>query len=68
MNEKKTWRFPLYDDRETGILNAENVASATECTGLIPSAPADEHEMDSYASLYSIPNTKKPDQKGKPKQ
>ncbi len=54
--KKKRWEFPLYDeDRVSNILNSDNVASATECTGLIPSAPINEDEMDSYASLYSIP-------------
>ncbi len=57
--KKKKWEFPLYDeDRVSNILNSENVASATECTGLIPSAPLNEDEMDSYANLYSVPKVK----------
>ncbi|MGI5966328.1 MULTISPECIES: hypothetical protein [Anaerotruncus] len=32
-----------------------SVASATECTGLIPAAPADEPEVDSYSEIYDIP-------------
>lgn len=37
------------------------VASSTDCTGLIPSAPSTENEVDSYNELYDIPldkNTK----------
>ncbi len=37
---------PFYD--------LENVASITECTGLIPSALKDEEEADAYGDLYSI--------------
>lgn len=29
------------------------VASATECTGLIPSLPQNEDEDENYASLYA---------------
>ncbi len=42
----KKWEEPRYD--------IENVASITECTGLIPSALKDEEEADSYQDLYSI--------------
>lgn len=57
--QKKGWEFPLYDeDSVSNILSADIVASATECTGLIPSAPLNEDEMDSYANLYSVPKVK----------
>ena len=32
-----------------------NVASGMECTGLIPSAPYDDYEIDSYSQIYDIP-------------
>lgn len=32
-----------------------SVASMTECTGLIPSAPENEAEVDSYSEIYDIP-------------
>ena len=32
--------------------------SSTECTGLIPSAPTDEAQIDSYAEIYDIPLSK----------
>ena len=39
-------RDPFYDQQTT--------SSMTECTGLIPSAPEDEAEAESYSELYSI--------------
>ena len=32
-----------------------DVASATDCTGLIPTAPANPQEVESYEDLYDIP-------------
>ena len=42
-----------------------NVASAGECTGLIPALPQDEAERLNYEGLYSleIPKIKAPDGK-----
>ncbi|BCI60561.1 hypothetical protein [Solibaculum mannosilyticum] len=34
------------------------VASATECTGLIPTPPVNKSEADSYTDIYDIPMTK----------
>ena len=31
-----------------------NVASANECTGLVPEQPQTEEELESYESLYSM--------------
>ena len=31
------------------------VASSTECTGLIPSAPLDPAEVSSYQAIYDLP-------------
>ena len=36
----------------------EEVASATECTGLMPSLPADEEADAACASLYAIHDAK----------
>lgn len=36
------------------------VASSTDCTGLIPSAPVTENEVDSYNELYDVPLAKDP--------
>ncbi len=35
------------------------VASATECTGLIPTPPLSEEEAESYTDIYAIPNPEK---------
>lgn len=37
------------------VLDIENVVSATECTGLMPTPPHDEAEVESYTQLYDIP-------------
>lgn len=29
-----------------------NTSSATDCTGLIPAAPAEEEELENYEELY----------------
>ena len=41
-----------------------NAASTQDCTGLIPSAPLNEDELDAYNEIYKyqapqVPNTKK---------
>ena len=42
---RKKKRDPFYE--------MSKVASATECTGLIPSLPQNEDEDENYASLYA---------------
>lgn len=42
---------PLPEGRFPGI---SSVASANECTGLMPKAPADRQELESYRDLYSM--------------
>lgn len=34
--------------------HAENVASMTECTGLMPTLPEDLEQDENYAQLYAI--------------
>ena len=51
---------PLKNKEETSyvddILNKiDSVASATECTGLMPTPPENEAEEDSYNEIYVIP-------------
>lgn len=43
--EKNNKKNPYYEP--------DKVASATECTGLMPSMPQNEDEDESYASLYA---------------
>lgn len=33
--------------------NISNVASDTECTGIVPTQPQSEEELESYLDLYS---------------
>ncbi len=57
-------QFPLPKDADKAerveqIYNEMfSVASATECTGLIPTPPVDKAEADSYTDIYDIPMTK----------
>lgn len=37
-----------------------DVASATECTGLMPTPPANDAEAESYTELYPVPRPPKP--------
>ena len=46
--------------RDTPINEVENVASATECTGLVPSLPLNDPEADQdLAQLYAVLPPKK---------
>ncbi len=60
--------FPSPQDKqgafqEDPLEEMMDVASATECTGLIPAPPANEAEAESYTELYPIPQPPKPPQK-----
>ncbi len=41
-------------ETDNTFYDTETVASATECTGLAPSAILDGEEAESYGELYSI--------------
>ena len=41
-------------DLEEDIFDTNNVASATECTGLTPAIVQDDEELDSYTEIYDI--------------
>lgn len=47
----------LSSEYEDFIDQTETVASATECTGLIPTPPLSEPEAESYLDLYDIPKS-----------
>ena len=58
----------------TPIREVEDLASATECTGLVPAAIQTQEEAEEYAELYAIHRQKpawtkeengKPEQRGK---
>ena len=46
--EKKARKLPL-----DYMPQISNVASATECTGLIPTQPQNDDERDAYLELWS---------------
>lgn len=56
MDDMKKRPLP-YDaaDEEELFDDQMSVSSMTECTGLIPSAPVSEPEIDSYSAIYDIP-------------
>ncbi len=51
--EKPEPTIKLKDD--ASFLEDSTVASANECTGLMPSAPATEDEAEEYQDLYAVP-------------
>ena len=58
MDKKEHGQPPLpidhEDDRE--LFDEQfGVASATECTGLMPTPPATSQEVDSYSEIYDVP-------------
>lgn len=55
--EKKNKRYLKLQDSDT-FFGEESVASATECTGLIPDSPGSEDEVESYTKIYDIPQPK----------
>ncbi len=52
-------RYLKLDDKDT-FFNSQSVASATDCTGLIPNSPGSVDEVDSYGEIYDVP---RPDNK-----
>lgn len=49
----------MKDPREP-FYETEDVASLTECTGLMPALPKDEAQDVNYAELYAIHKAAKP--------
>lgn len=43
------------DDTEEWLEEYEMVASATECTGLMPTPPVSNQEAEAYTEIYGIP-------------
>lgn len=44
----------------------DSVSSATECTGLMPTPPANQAEADFYTDLYAVPTPAPQPPKRKP--
>lgn len=55
MKEKNKNKKSCPSKAEDDFLDFDTVASATECTGLIPTPPASEAEAESYADMYAVP-------------
>ena len=60
INEHKEVNLPLYPDFSGEIRlcpddYVSNSASATECTGLMPTPPENEEEAESYNEIYVVP-------------
>lgn len=55
------------DDRKNIKEEEMQVASATECTGLIPALPQDESQDEHCAALYAIHRAKQKQNKRRPK-
>ena len=59
-NEDRPLRGGVYDHLD----GLDSVESSTEFTGLTPSLPLDDEEMESYSEVKSIPkHNKKPNTK-----
>lgn len=58
MKERDKQLLPIRMPSEDRLIDSENVASATECTGLIPTPPISEEEAESYTKIYNIPQPK----------
>lgn len=55
MERKKRPAHPIGENGRELFDNDFSVASASECTGLIPGAPISGSEVDAYSELYDIP-------------
>lgn len=53
------------DQERDPFFEAEQVASMTECTGLMPALPADAQQDANYAALYAIHDAKRKPKKKK---
>lgn len=52
MNEKRLPKNP--DTDQFMFENKFPVASATECTGLVPAAPIEHDNVESYTDIYDV--------------
>lgn len=57
MEPKQEKPIRPYNDQDDRYLfdNEESVASATDCTGMIPTPPVEEAEVNSYSEIFDIP-------------
>lgn len=60
MPDEKKNRPPDEDD----WYDIDTLASANDCTGLIPTPPATEDEAESYAEMMNVPKVRNPHNNG----
>ena len=53
MDDKKQSGYPVYTEDELGML--QQVASAGDSTGLVPTPPLQPSEDEAYSELYTKP-------------
>jgi hypothetical protein len=53
MADKRHSGYPVYTEDELGMI--QQVASASDCTGLEPTPPIQPSEAESYSELYNKP-------------
>lgn len=53
-NKPKNEREDEIDYEKDLLLDTNSVASANECTGLMPTIPSDMYEAESYTDIYSV--------------
>lgn len=51
---KKPFKQTPYGEHETFYPDLSDTASATECTGLMPTPPQNDSELESYQELHSM--------------
>jgi len=51
--EKRPNQFE--DELDDGFIIMDKVASSTDCTGLIPTPPANDEEQEAYSDIYAVP-------------
>ena len=55
MDKKNKKTRPIDPENQYLFDNEFAVSSMTECTGLIPNAPTDDDDTQSYSEIYDVP-------------
>ena len=55
MDKKSKKARPIGPENQYLFDNEFAVGSMTECTGLIPNAPTDDDDTQSYSEIYDVP-------------
>ncbi|RPF43342.1 hypothetical protein EDD70_2305 [Hydrogenoanaerobacterium saccharovorans] len=67
MSDKNKKNIAPQSEQDDDFFDFDTIASATECTGLIPTPPLSDEEAESYTDIYSIPKPGVMDEKYKSK-